>query len=118
MKYAYEELANKLDSSMALHGSSHHHTYCYLRVPPGGENENALVRGNSCLSMMARMAAAPAPSEWPTHTTSNSRVSCSVGRRKEGFHFGGKFKRRFRDATFVRLNARPSRSSSFRRRCT
>ena len=51
-------------------------TLAYLSVPPGGEKAKARVRGYSdWRSMMARMAAAPAPSEWPTHTTSKSRVS-------------------------------------------
>ena len=51
-------------------------TLAYLSVPPGGEKANARVRGYSdWRSMMARMAAAPAPSECPTHTTSKSRVS-------------------------------------------
>ena len=51
----------------------------YLSVPPGGEKEKALVLGYSdWRSMMARMAAAPAPREWPTHTTSKSRVSCKM----------------------------------------
>ena len=50
--------------------------FAYLSVPPGGEKENARVLGYSWRSMMARMAAAPAPSECPTHTTSKSRVSC------------------------------------------
>ena len=50
--------------------------FAYLSVPPGGEKEKARVLGYSWRSMMARMAAAPAPSECPTHTTSKSRVSC------------------------------------------
>ena len=64
----------------------------YLSVPPGGEKEKARVLGNSWRSMMARMAAAPAPSEWPTHTTSKSRVSCLFDRAENKFHLGGKFK--------------------------
>ena len=52
--------------------------WVYLKVPPGGEYAKQRVLGSSCLSIIERIVAVPAPSEWPTHTRSKFWVPLSV----------------------------------------
>ena len=52
--------------------------WIYLSNPPGGEYAKHRVLGYSCLNMMARIEAVPAPKEWPTHTNSKLWVPLSL----------------------------------------